>query len=143
MSVLDNYDQEKAVRFGDALKKSTDDRAGGSLGLAGGFGVGSASGRISAAAAAAAGKGLGGSRRAGAAAGTSESDAEITQSMLLADFERAKSLGRVLAKQVLAGQIDPVQEGKPIYMVGVFQEGEPPPPLLSLPLHSSWLSVQP
>ena len=110
MAILDNYDQEKAVRFGDALKKSIDDGAGGALGLAGGFGVGGTAARQGTHARA--------SRRA-----QGEGEPEITQDMLLADFERAGRLGHVLNKQTLGGQVESVRDGKPIYMVGVFRGG--------------------
>ena len=110
MAVRDNYDQEKAIRFGDALK-SIDDGAGGALGLAGGFGVGGTAARQGTNAARA-------SRRA-----QGEAEPEVTQDMLLADFERAGRLGRVLNKQTLGGQVESMRDGKPIYMVGVFRSG--------------------
>ena len=110
MEIFDNYDKEKAVRFGDALKKSTDERAGGSLGLPGGFGVTYGHGRV------------GGAGRV-PRRGHSDHEQEITQDMLHRDFDLACSLGRVLNKQTLGGQIDPLQDGKPIYMIGAFQDG--------------------
>ena len=113
MEIFDNYDKEKAIRFGDALKKSTDERAGGSLGLAGGFGVTYGHGRV------------GGAGRV-PRRGHSDQESEVTQDMLLRDFDLAYSLGRVLNKQTLGGQIDPPQDGKPIYMIGAFQDGWPP-----------------
>ncbi|KAI9751823.1 MAG: hypothetical protein M1815_000902 [Lichina confinis] len=111
MEIFDNYDKEKAIRFGDALKKSTDERAGGSLGLAGGFGVTYGHGRV------------GGAGRM-PRRGHSDQESEVTQDMLLRDFDLAYSLGRVLNKQTLGGQIDPPQDGKPIYMIGAFQDDQ-------------------
>ncbi len=112
MDIQQHYDPELAVRYGDALKKSTEDRAGGSLGLAGGFGVGVGPNQVG--------------RRAATMAGRSQGRGggpEITQEMLMDDLARAVNLGRVLDKQTLGGQTDQVNEGKPIYMVGAFRDG--------------------
>lgn len=56
--------------------------------------------------------------------GHSDHEQEITQDMLHRDFDLACSLGRVLNKQTLGGQIDPLQDGKPIYMIGAFQDDQ-------------------
>ena len=96
METFDNYDQEKAVRFGDALRISTDSRAGGSLGLAGGFGIGiTPSSRTS----------------TSANRGSKPEEGEINSN-------------RLLNKQTLGGQMDVVEAEKPIYMLGAFHKGK-------------------
>lgn len=110
MEIFDNCDREKAARWGDALKNSTEARAGGSLGLAGGFGIGSIPTRVG-----------GGGR----ASRKDEDDSALGKQpgMLLANYISANSLGRVLNKQILGGQIIPIEDEKPIYMLGAFEDG--------------------
>lgn len=110
MEIFHNCDKEKAVRFGDALRKSTDARAGGALGLAGGFGIGATSGRAAS------------STGRGSKKGDGDAEPVVEHEMLLADFIGASNAGRVLNKQTLGGQISSTNEGKPIYMLGAFRD---------------------
>ncbi|KAI9679325.1 MAG: hypothetical protein M1817_005345 [Caeruleum heppii] len=106
MNIWNNYDREKALRWGEALRKSSADKAGGSHGLMGGFGIG-------------AGQSSARRRTAGAA-----DDEDVTQEMLLANYAEADAKGHVLNKQTLGGQIVPKDGTQPIYMVGVFRQDQ-------------------
>ena len=108
-----NFDKEKAVRWGEAMRVSAAEKAGGSQGFAGGFGIGASSVAASS----------GTSRAGGGMTGTAEeSEMDHTQEMLLADFETANAQGRVLSKQTLGGQIEPITDEQPIYMIGAFKD---------------------
>ncbi|KAI9799836.1 MAG: hypothetical protein M1825_004397 [Sarcosagium campestre] len=106
MNVFDNYDKDKALQWGQALERTSLDKAGGSHGLAGGFGIG------------------------GTLAGVVRStinDVEsgrkdFTAQMLRSNFVEANSNGHVLNKQVLGGQVNPVGERQSGHMVGVFRD---------------------
>ncbi|KAI9778237.1 MAG: hypothetical protein M1816_004161 [Peltula sp. TS41687] len=110
MEVFHSWDREKAVRWGAALRTSTEARAGGSLGLAGGFGVGPSR--------------MGGSRASKKDDDDDNSALGKQSGMLLANFVSANSLGRVLNKQTLGGQINPVEDEKPVYMIGAFERDQ-------------------
>lgn len=115
MNLYENFDKDKAIRWGEAIRKSAAERAGGSHGLAGGFGIGASA---SSGAANPSGSGLGGRNH--------EADPNVTPEMLLANFATANAQGRVLNKQTLAGQIESVTDEQPVYMVGVFQNSKIP-----------------
>ncbi|KAI9795564.1 MAG: hypothetical protein M1833_006964 [Piccolia ochrophora] len=111
MNLDNNFDRHRAVQWGEALKKSTTEKAGGSHGLPGGFGIGASSGF-------------------GANAGKKivREDAgvynlESTQEMLRANFAEANATGRVLNRQVLGGQVNPVGEKRSTHMIGAFRGG--------------------
>ncbi|KAI9814344.1 MAG: hypothetical protein M1826_002256 [Phylliscum demangeonii] len=115
LNIYDNCDRQKALRFGDSLKKSTEARAGGSLGLAGGFGIGSGTGPARASENVARGP-----RRDG-------EDREMDlgpEAPSLTSYIAANTAGRVLNKQTLGGQIRGPEEGCPIYMLGVFDRDQ-------------------
>jgi DNA-directed RNA polymerase-3 subunit RPC5 len=114
MNLYENFDRDKAIRWGEAMRKSLAEKAGGSHGLAGGFGIGATLGGGGGAAA-----GLGKSSLSGV-------DANVTHEMLMANFASANLQGHVLNKQTLAGQIEPVTDEQPLYMVGVFQHSTSP-----------------
>lgn len=110
MNLYENFNREKAVRWGEAIRKSTAEKAGGSHGLAGGFGIGAALGSSNA----------GGSGPGRGLLGGNEQN--LTQEMLLANFANANAHGHVLNKQTLAGQIELVTDEQPVYMIGVFHK---------------------
>ncbi|KAK0743493.1 DNA-directed RNA polymerase III subunit Rpc5, partial [Schizothecium vesticola] len=89
------YDQSKGIKWGSALQKSMETKKGGSLGLAGGFGIGAAVNRT------------GGGRRAAA------EDEDLT-------WQEANRLDKVLRTQTLGGGRSAAEQSAG-FMVGVFQ----------------------
>ena len=102
------YDRLKGMGWGAALQKSLAAKGGGSLGLAGGFGMGAAVARTA------------GARRGGAGAGADDDDVEG------GDWAEAVRVDRVLRTQTLGGLSAPALDAR--YMVGVFQGSESKPP---------------
>ncbi len=101
-----NYDREKGVKWGEAVMKSDQLKGGGeggSLGLAGGFGIG------------------GGQSARPRSARQGTEDEGITQDALMRDFASSVAQGRVLKKQTLGGQAMPKDSTTPHYMIGAFQ----------------------
>lgn len=103
------YDQAKGIKWGSALQKSMETKKGGSLGLAGGFGIGATVNRP------------GGGRRAAA------EDEDLT-------WQEANRLDKVLRTQTLGGGRS-ASEQNASFMVGVFQGSEFPPPAPINPTH--------
>ena len=89
------YDQSKGIKWGSALQKSMETKKGGSLGLAGGFGIGAAVNRT------------GGGRR------TAAEDNDLT-------WQEARRLDKVLRTQTLGGGKSAAEQSAG-FMVGVFQ----------------------
>lgn len=110
IDVFHNYDPEKGIRWGEAVRKSDHNKGSdaGSHGLAGGFGIG------------------GGQSARPRGRGVAHDDHEdmITQDELLRNFERSVSGGRVLTKQTLGGQAIPKDSTTPQYMIGAFRNRE-------------------
>ncbi len=108
MNVHVNFDRQKGIRFGEAIRKSRTLQEGGSYGLSGGLkaGIGPAgrSGRDQA-------------RSGDLPPGMEEPSREA----LLDDFEEANEKGHVMNKIVLGGRIVPWKDGDPIYMIGAFR----------------------
>ncbi len=104
VNVHANYDKEKGVQWGEALRKSRVLREGGSYGLAGGLGIGPTTKKED---------------------DEMEDDA-IPVEQLLANFEDANNKGHVLNKQTLGGQIVEPKDGDPIYMLGTFVGSKSP-----------------
>jgi DNA-directed RNA polymerase-3 subunit RPC5 len=104
-----NYDREKGIKWGEAVRKSDKSKGndGGSLGLAGGFGIGA-----------------GQPRMRGKAAKDDDFEDMMTQDELLREFERSVGEGRVLGKQTLGGQSIPKDKTTPQYMIGTFRGGK-------------------
>lgn len=96
-----NYDKDKGVKWGDAIKKSQMVKGGGSHGLPGGFGIG-------------------GAQPTGRGRGRAQ---EVDPEKVMADFEGAIRTEQVLVKQTLGGQIIPVDQNSPQYFLGAFQSG--------------------
>lgn len=97
IDMMDNYDRDRGMQYGRALRDTVEAKGGGSHGLAGGFGIGAAPG------------GLG---RKGAA------DRERRNG----DWVDEVRADRVLRSQTLGGIIP---KGEPLhYMIGIFQGGK-------------------
>jgi DNA-directed RNA polymerase-3 subunit RPC5 len=101
-----NYDREKGIKWGEAVRKSDQLKGGddGSLGLAGGFGIG------------------GGQSTRPRSARQGTEDEGITQEALMRDFAASVAQGRVLRKQTLGGQTMPKDSTTPQYMIGAFRD---------------------
>lgn len=99
-----NYDKEKGLEYGEAMRKSRLLQEGGSYSLGGGLGIGpKATSR--------------GDRRVPPPEGPSHEK-------LLENFDDANNKGHVMNKITLGGQIYPFKNGDPIYMAATFKEGE-------------------
>lgn len=99
-----NYDKEKGIEYGEAMRKSRLLQEGGSYSLGGGLGMGP---QVTSK----------GDRRAPPPEGPS-------QEKLLENFDDANNKGHVMNKITLGGQIYPFKNGDPIYMAATFKEGE-------------------
>jgi DNA-directed RNA polymerase-3 subunit RPC5 len=104
LDVWRNFDREKGIKWGDAMKKSNMTKGGGSYGMPGAFGMGGAqpSGR--------------GRAR--------ELEDDVNQQRLLQDYEAAVQQDHVLRKQTLGGQTVPNEDTTPQYMIGVWRESK-------------------
>ncbi|SLM39461.1 DNA-directed RNA polymerase III subunit Rpc5 [Lasallia pustulata] len=105
INVHANFDKEKGILYGEAMRKSQVLQEGGSYGPAGGLGIG------------------GSSRPAKADNRTSGND-EFSVETLLENFEDANNKGHVMNKITLGGQIIPFKEGEPLYFIGAFRGDE-------------------
>jgi DNA-directed RNA polymerase-3 subunit RPC5 len=108
---LASYDRDKGMRWGRALHMASSARAGGALGLPGGFGIGSTPAPAA----------VGARRKAAAAATAAAADGVVGDDAVL-DWPEAVRHDRVLRTQTLGGQIP--DSGEVQYMVGVFQGSE-------------------
>lgn len=99
-----NYDKERGVEYGEAMRKSRLLQEGGSYSLGGGLGIGPKAISKS-------------DRRAPAPEGPSHEK-------LLENFDDANNKGHVMNKITLGGQIYPFKNGDPIYMAATFKDGE-------------------
>ncbi|KAI9770533.1 MAG: hypothetical protein M1840_003123 [Geoglossum simile] len=113
MDVHSNYDRDKGVHWGEAMRKSRLEKGGDSFGLAGGFGIGSTSGGRAT-----------GSGMAARAPGKSNGAEDITQEALLANFNDAINQGRVLDKQTLGGITNSKDAIQPNYYIGAFRNSQ-------------------
>ncbi len=100
MDVWHNYDKEKGVKWGGAMKKSKANH-----GLPGGFGIG-------------------GSAVVGRGRGRNIADQDAEQQRILDDFNYAVQEEQVLVKQTLGGQTVPNEETTPQYMIGTFRKSK-------------------
>ncbi|CCU74309.1 unnamed protein product [Blumeria hordei] len=101
-----NYDREKGVKWGVALKKSNISNSGGSHGLPGGFGIGGA---------------MPSSRSKGRGNAVDE---DLRPELLLEDYDLAVEKEQVLIKQTLGGQSISKDETTPQYMIGTFRKNQ-------------------
>lgn len=100
-----NYDREKGIKWGEAMKKSNMTQGGRSHGLPGGFSIG-------------------GGQSAGRGRGRGEAEEEINQEKLLADYAGAIQREQVLTKQTLGGQTVLNEDTNPQYMIGTFRNNQ-------------------
>lgn len=100
-----NYDREKGVKWGDALKQSNTTKGGHAYGLPGGFGIGGQP----------AGRGRG--------RGMKEEPEDLTGITDQA-FTSMLNQQRVMTKQTLGGQAVPVESSAPQYMIGAFRKSK-------------------
>jgi hypothetical protein len=98
ISTRENYDVNKGVRYGEAVRKSRSARDGGAFGMAGGFTAGSGT----------------------AAGGRVKMDANGDVEIM--DNKRAVDSASLLRVQSLGGRIKPAEEGDPVYMLGTFTD---------------------
>ncbi|KAH8602073.1 Sin-like protein conserved region-domain-containing protein [Bisporella sp. PMI_857] len=108
INTTENYDREKGVKWGQAVKNGVDQSKGsGAYGLAGGFGNGAAS-------------------RAGGRGGRARAETVELEPGPISDreFESAKARGDVLAVQTLGGQIEEAESWSPRYMLGTFLQNQ-------------------
>ncbi|KAI9736437.1 MAG: hypothetical protein M1818_006171 [Claussenomyces sp. TS43310] len=106
-----NYDREKGVRWGEAMRKSNLARGSsgvgsGSHGLPGGFGIG-------------------GAQPARSRGNRGDEDDEMSaQEQIMRDFAAAVTQQRVLTRQTLGGQGVPKENTSPQYMIGAFRKNQ-------------------
>lgn len=103
IDIHENYDKEKGILYGDALRNSRLLQQGGSYGLGGGLGVGP--------------KPIKDDRRAPRPEGP-------PIEKLLEDFDDSNNKGHVMDKITLGGRIVPFKDGDPIYMTATFRGGK-------------------
>lgn len=98
-----NYDRERGHRWGRAIQKSNQAKAGGSHGLPGGFGIGGQAPAVR------------GKR-------SNLDEDEIDQNALTKDYALAVQKGEILTKQTLGGQFVSDEGTTPRYMIGAFRK---------------------
>ena len=103
MEIHANYDKEKGIEYGEAMRDSRVLQQGGSYGLSGGLGVGAKSSAKDV-------------RRGPMPEGPSKEK-------LLENFDDANNKGHVMNNITLGGRIVPFQDGDPIYMYATFKGG--------------------
>lgn len=106
VDVFRNYDREKGIRWGDALKQTNATKGGTTYGLPGGFGIGAQPG-------------------GGAARGRGrpvKEEPEDYNGMSESKFTEILNQQRVLMRQTLGGQAVPVEASSPQYMIGAFRQ---------------------
>ncbi|CAK7211528.1 hypothetical protein SCUCBS95973_001146 [Sporothrix curviconia] len=109
------YDRAKGVAWGSALATSTKAKAGGSHGLAGGFGVSGTHGHGR--------NGGSGRAAAAAAAAAAQAEAEGRTTTSTADWSEAVRQDRVLRLQTLGGMCPPSRIAEAKWMIGAFDGG--------------------
>lgn len=107
MVLHSNFNKEKGIQYGQAMRKSRVLQEGGSYGLAGGLRAGLLATKLR----------------------LSNQDQNITSEepsieALLENFEDANNKGHVMNKLTLGGRIVPWADGYPIYYIGVFKGSE-------------------
>lgn len=107
MIVHFNFDKEKGIQYGQALRKSRVLQEGSSYGLTGGLRSGVSATRL----------------RSSNQEENPTPD-EPSSEALLENFEDANNKGHVMNKLTLGGRIVPWKDGDPIYLLGVFKGSE-------------------
>ena len=98
-----NYDREKGIKWGEAMKRSNMIKGGGSHGMPGGFGIG-------------------GAQPSARDRGRGDAEDEINQQRLLEDYAGAIQREQVWTKQTLGGQTVANEGSTPQYMIGAFRD---------------------
>ncbi|KAJ5990541.1 hypothetical protein N7499_011088 [Penicillium canescens] len=93
-----NYDVNKGLRYGEAMKKSRSSRDGGAYGMSGGFTAGGAA-----------------ANSGGRVKMEGNGDVEIL------DNKRAVDSASLMRTQSLGGRVKPAEEGDPVYMLATFK----------------------
>jgi hypothetical protein len=107
MMVHSNFDKEKGIQYGQAMRKSRVLQEGSSYGLTGGLRAGASGARL----------------RPSNQEQTLASE-DPSHEVLLHNFEDANNKGHVMNKLTLGGRIVPWEDGDPIYMLGVFKRSK-------------------
>lgn len=105
VEICANYDKEKGVEYGEAMRKSRLIQEGGSYSLGGGLGIGPP-------------------RPMPKTDHQAPPPEGPSHDKLLENFEDANNKGHVMNKITLGGQIYPFKNGDPIYMAATFKEGK-------------------
>ena len=116
ISTRSNYDVNKGLRYGEAVKKSRSARDGGSYGMSGGFTAGS-----------------------GAAGTGGRMKTEPGGDVEVLDNKRVVDSNALMRTQALAGRVKPAEEGDPVYMLATFKDSMSW--RIALPINSSWINV--
>lgn len=98
INTRENYDINKGLRYGEAIKKSRSSRDGGAYGMSGGFTAGGAV-----------------ANSGGRVKMEGNGDVEIL------DNKRAVDSASLMRTQSLAGRVKPAEEGDPVYMLATFK----------------------
>ena len=93
-----NYDVNKGLRYGEAMKKSRSSRDGGAYGMSGGFTAGGAA-----------------ANSGGRVKIEGNGDVEVL------DNKRAVDSASLMRTQSLGGRVKPAEEGDPVYMLATFK----------------------
>lgn len=107
MILHSNFDKDKGIQYGQAMRNSRVIQEGGSYGLAGGLRAGLLAARL----------------RLSNQEHNMTSE-EPSHETLLENFEDANNKGHVMNKLTLGGRIVPWEDGDPIYFLGVFKGSE-------------------
>lgn len=107
MVLHSNFNKEKGILYGQAMRNSRVLQEGGSYGLAGGFRSGLSAARLR----------LSNQEE-------NRTSEEPSLETLLENFEDANNKGHVMNKLTLDGRIIPWKDGDPIYYLGVFKGSE-------------------
>ncbi|KAG9240350.1 Sin-like protein conserved region-domain-containing protein [Calycina marina] len=108
-----NYDRDKGVKWGSAMKYTAQTNQGG-FGMAAGFGIGGGP-RVA---------GAGRGRGRGAEQQQEQPEYNHDGRMPDREFEHQRAIGSVLKTQTLGGQVDKIESWSPQYMLGTFYDGQ-------------------
>ncbi|KAI2606702.1 hypothetical protein GGR54DRAFT_412880 [Hypoxylon sp. NC1633] len=128
------YNRDKGLRWGGALSRSVASKDGGSLGLAGGFGVGVPTRGAT-----------GGAGGSGGAGGRKRLD-DLEHELSMLDWNEAVRQDKVLRARTIGGQFPVENENNCRWMVGIFKDDNvhltPATSLIHLRPQMHWLDAQ-
>lgn len=107
MILHSNFNKDKGIQYGQAIRNSRILQEGGSYGLAGGLRAGHLAARLR----------LSNQEQ-------NRTSEEPSHETLLENFEDANNKGHVMNKLTLGGRIIPWEDGYPVYYLGVFKGSE-------------------